>query len=161
MGGLWRRLFICAAVFLLHACATPDQSPATKLDHQWLGRLSIVVHSTPAQQMSASFALTGQAQEGQLDFFSPLGSTTASLRWSQHQADWLHDGKTESFNTLSQLTEKATGTALPVEALFDWLQGRDTPVPGWQVNLSQIQQGKISAHRLSPLPEVSLRLILD
>jgi outer membrane lipoprotein LolB len=160
MRDVWRFFWVCASVCLLSACATPNPQ---RSDHNapWQGRLSLVVHSTPAQQLSASFALSGSAQQGQLDFYSPLGSTTASLRWSEHQADWLHDGKSESFANLSQLTEKATGTALPVSALFDWLQGRNTPAEGWRVDLSQIQQGKINAQRTQPLPEVSLRLLLD
>ena len=158
---LWRFFWLCTATVLLQACATPKRIDLSGNEPQWSGRMSLVINGSPAQQMSASFALSGQATQGQLDFFSPLGSTSASLRWSPDQALWLHDGKTQTFSSLAELTDKATGTNLPVAALFDWLQGRNTQAPGWQADLTQIEQGKISARRTQPLPEVSLRLILD
>jgi outer membrane lipoprotein LolB len=54
-----------------------------------------------------------------------------------------------------------TGTPLPIAALFDWLQGRATEVPGWHVDLSQVAQGRLRAQRTSPPPAADLRVAFD
>ena len=59
------------------------------------------------------------------------------------------------------MTQSLLGTDLPVTALFGWLAGQDLLTDGWKVNLAQFGQGKISAQRLSPLPQAQLRLILE
>jgi len=70
-------------------------------------------------------------------------------------------GKHQYFNSLAELTEKTTGAALPVEAIFGWLQGRDVQATGWQADLSALSQGSLIARRTAPLPEVTLRIKLD
>ena len=64
-------------------------------------------------------------------------------------------------SSLAELTEKTTGAALPVDAIFGWLQGRDVQAPGWQADLSGATQGSLSARRTNPAPEVTLRIKLD
>ena len=63
--------------------------------------------------------------------------------------------------SLSELTEKTTGAALPIDALFQWLQGVQASAHGWQADLSSATQGVVTARRITPLPEVTLRIKLD
>ena len=158
-----RAWLIWGAAALLTACASPPRLPSNGAPdaHEWQGRLSVTVQSTPPTSMSASFALQGQAQHGSLSLYSPLGTTIAVLDWTATAAH-LHQGtQQQRFDSLEVLTEQATGAALPVAALFDWLQGTPSPAPGWQVDLSTLAQGSLSARRYQPVPEVTLRIKLD
>jgi outer membrane lipoprotein LolB len=156
---MWRRTACLLLVMGLTACATPPRAPSEL--PQWQGRLSVTVHSEPPSAMSASFALQGDARTGQLDLYSPLGTTVASLQWTP-QAAHLHQGsRADQFGSLDELTEKTTGAALPVQALFGWLNGAPTATPGWSHDLSQLEQGKLMAKRQWPAPEVTLRIQLE
>jgi outer membrane lipoprotein LolB len=62
---------------------------------------------------------------------------------------------------LAELTERATGAALPIDAIFGWLQGHDVRATGWQADLSAVPQGTLNAKRTAPAPEVTLRIKLD
>jgi hypothetical protein len=53
------------------------------------------------------------------------------------------------------------GAELPTDCLFQWLNGTSCQAPGWQVDLSAFEQGKIAAVRTSPTPVVRLRIQLD
>jgi outer membrane lipoprotein LolB len=68
--------------------------------------------------------------------------------------------KTESPN-LQSLSQRLTGTDLPIAALFEWLAGLTSDVPGWQVDLSAHPQGRLTARRNTPAPEAVLRIVLD
>jgi outer membrane lipoprotein LolB len=70
-------------------------------------------------------------------------------------------GKHQYFHSLAELTEKTTGAALPIEAIFGWLQGRNVQATGWMADLSAVSQGSLSARRTDPAPEVTLRIKLD
>ena len=48
-----------------------------------------------------------------------------------------------------------------MQALFAWLRGRPEHVPGWQVDLSQLDDGRLVANRQMPLPTAVLRLVLE
>jgi outer membrane lipoprotein LolB len=119
------------------------------------------VNDGPAQSFSASFELIGQASAGDLILYGPLGSTAAHLNWTPSAASLRSNGTVRHFNSLSELAQQATGTDLPIAALFDWLAGRDLPVPGWQADLSQLNQGRLTARRTHPEPAAELRLILE
>ena len=62
---------------------------------------------------------------------------------------------------MAHLTEETTGAALPMGAIFDWLEGKATASPGWQADLSALNQGTLVAKRVSPEPLVVLRIKLD
>lgn len=154
-------------LFLL-ACAGPQSLPPRDplvpihlAEPEWQGRLSVVVYNTPSQAMGANFLLRGSAANGALDLYSPLGTTLAAVRWSPGSVVWLQGSSEQRFDTLAALTRHATGAALPVTTLFDWLQGLPTSTPGWQADLSALHNGLLIAKRTSPLPEVVLRLKLD
>jgi outer membrane lipoprotein LolB len=123
--------------------------------------MSVTVQTTPPNQMSASFSLRGQAQNGSLNLYTPLGTTLVTLDWNATAAHMQQGNQRQRFDSLAALTEQATGAALPVTALFDWLSGTPSSVPGWDVDLSALAQGSLSARRFYPAPEVTLRLKLD
>ena len=137
---------------LVGACANAPQPPR---DAFWQGRMSLTVHQTPVQHVAAAFELEGHASEGELTLFSPLGYASLVLRWSPGLAEWLQNGQTRSFTSLSEMTQAATGTDLPLDALFEWLAGRDLAVPGWALERSG-PAGRWSAKRSQPAPAVTL-----
>lgn len=111
--------------------------------------------------MTAAFMLRGDVREGELDLYSPLGTTLGALQWSPQSVQLTQSGSRHYFASLSELTEKTTGAALPIDALFQWLQGVQASAHGWQADLSSATQGVVTARRITPLPEVTLRIKLD
>jgi len=158
---VWASIWL---VVLLAGCATPvpirsvSQAPSTK---QWQGRISVTVQSDPPRNMSAGFSLDGNARQGELNLFSPLGTTLATLQWNPTSTQWLQGSQQRRYDSMAHLTEETTGAALPMDAMFDWLEGRATPSPGWQADLSALNQGSLIAKRITPEPLVVLRIKLD
>ena len=158
---VWASIWL---LVLLAACATPTpirsvaQSPS---DKQWQGRLSVTVQSDPPRNMSAGFSLDGDARQGELNLFSPLGTTLATLQWNPTTTQWLQGSQQRRYDSMAHLTEVTTGAALPMGAMFDWLEGKATASPGWQADLSALNQGTLVAKRVSPEPLVVLRIKLD
>ncbi|PUE09803.1 outer membrane lipoprotein LolB [Limnohabitans sp. T6-20] len=154
-------LSVCGlALLTLAGCATPRPQPADTSAF-WSGRLALQLQSTPPQNWSASFELQGSAEQGQMVLLSPIGTTLARLSWTP-QAAWLEQGqdKTESHN-LQSLSQRLTGTELPIAALFEWLAGKTAQASGWQADLSAHAQGRLTAKRDTPAPEAVLRIVLD
>lgn len=155
-----RRLVLASALGLaLGACSS--LRPPSTAQAAWSGRLSLAVRTEPAQNFSAGFELRGNARLGELMLNTPLGTTLAQASWTPRGAQLHSAQQVRSFASMEELTEQLTGAALPLNALFDWLQGLPAEVPGWQADLSQHAQGRLSARRSSPAPLVELRLILD
>ncbi len=148
------------ALLSLTGCATP-RSPAADPSAFWSGRLALQLQTTPPQNWSASFELQGSAEQGQMVLLSPIGTTLARLSWTSHAA-LLEQGqdKTESSN-LQSLSQRLTGTDLPIGALFEWLAGKTAQAAGWQADLSAHAQGRLTARRQAPAPEAILRIVLD
>ena len=158
---VWASIWL---LVLLTACATPTPSRSVAQapsDKQWQGRLSVTVQSDPPRNMSAGFSLGGDARQGELNLFSPLGTTLATLQWNPATTQWLQGSQQRRYDSMAHLTEETTGAALPMDAMFDWLQGKATASPGWQADLSALNQGTLIARRLSPEPLVVLRIKLD
>ena len=158
---VWASIWL---LVLLTACATPTpirpvaQAP---FDKQWQGRLSVTVQSDPPRNMSAGFSLDGDARQGELNLFSPLGTTLATLQWNPATTQWLQGSQQRQYDSMAHLTEETTGAALPMDAMFDWLEGKATASPGWLADLSALNQGTLVAKRVSPEPLVVLRIKLD
>ena len=152
------------AIFLIAGCAG-NQRATGQYDPQreeWAGRISLQVASEPVQSFSASFELKGRAENGELTLISPLGNVLAVLRWSPGQA--LLDRGSEDiqrFASLDELMERATGAAIPLSALFAWLQGNNAMASGWVADLTRHGEGRFSARRTLPAPEANLRVVLD
>jgi outer membrane lipoprotein LolB len=149
------------SLLALSGCATPPPAAPPNENGPWSGRLALQVKDQASQSFSAMFELRGTAQSGELTLTSPLGGVLAVLAWAPGSATLRSNGQTRSFPSVDALVTQATGAAIPVAALFDWLRGRNTPVPGWRANLSQLAQGRISAVRHDPQPEADLRLAID
>ena len=151
-----------AAASVLSACSiTPPAVPAGT--PAWTGRMGLQVHDTSAaeQSFSASFHLEGSAAQGRLNIYNPIGSQIARLHWQAGQAVLEQGNRSTTSDTLEALLQRSLGSAIPVDAMFDWLQGRPSPSPGWQVDLSRHAQGRITALRTDPAPEATLRIILQ
>ena len=153
----------------LLGCATPAPQPAPiavsgpEQVHRWNGRLGLQVEDAPSQSFYASFELTGDANAGSLALLTPIGSTVALLQWSPGTASLQQGAQAppQRFASLDELAARATGTPIPVAALFDWLAGTSSPVPGWTADLSAQPDGRIVATRQQPLPVATLRVVLD
>lgn len=144
---------------LLAGCATPPPPAAEGVEPAWSGRLALLVQAEPPQRASVAFDLRGRPQRGELLLSGPLGQTLAQVRWDEAGA-WLQrpDGTTERHPDMAALTEALTGAALPLAALFDWLDGRPTEVAGWTLLNLDAAAGRLHARRHAPAPLVDLRV---
>lgn len=149
-------------VVLAAGCASPPRAtPPEAVTSSWSGRLALLVKDNPSQSFSASFELRGNAQSGELTLSTPIGSTLAVLAWTPGSATLRRNGETQRFDSVADLAARATGSAIPLAALFDWLRGVATPVPGWHPDLSEVGQGRLGALRLEPPPETDLRVVFE
>jgi outer membrane lipoprotein LolB len=121
------------------------------------------------RSVSALFDLRNQVDAGELDLSTPLGTLIGKVQWSPQQVSLLTHQGLRSYPNLSALSEDVLGENIPLQALFDWLNGRPwsgaqaTPLPGppnagftqlgWRIQLDQLAQGIIKAHR-EAAPEV-------
>lgn len=144
---------------LLVGCASTP--PSALRPDPWTGRLVLLIQGTPPQRHSATFELFGNALEGELNLLNPLGAIVVQARWSPSLAQ-LHQGnQTQSHADMPSLLQAATGAALPLGAVFDWLHGTATHTPGWDVDLTQHAKGRIRATRHTPQPSVQLLIDLQ
>ncbi|MCX7226603.1 MAG: hypothetical protein NT071_13570 [Burkholderiales bacterium] len=127
----------------------------------WRGRLAIRVESEPVQVFSAAFELSGSAPAGALTLFTPLGTTAAALSWTPEGSTLRSNAEVRQFATLGALMRQTLGAELPITALFAWLAGDTAASDGWQVDLSQRPNGRITVRRQSPLPMAEMRVVLD
>ena len=120
------------------------------------------MQSEPEQFFSAGFELRGKPERGELTLISPLGNVLGVLRWSPAGAA-LDSGNAQlqRFDSVDALMLQATGAAVPLDALFAWLQGDSVSVSGWSADLSSQSEGRIAAKRVQPAPQVDLRVVLD
>ncbi|MDO8905381.1 MAG: lipoprotein insertase outer membrane protein LolB [Hydrogenophaga sp.] len=145
---------------LLAACATP-QRQVLPGESAWMGRLALTVQTEPVQSVTAGFDLRGSPASGRLLLTSPLGNAVASVAWTETDAEWRQGDQVVKKRNLEELTTELGGTALPVAALFAWLNGTALEADGWQADLSRYKDGRITAKRNFPLPSAELRLILQ
>lgn len=162
-------------MFLIAGCATntptkginstlKTDNTANEVNFSRQGRIAIRVDSETPQSLSGAFTLNGNAQNGDLSLSTPLGSILAELSWTPQEAVLKANNETRRFDSTDALMLQVTGTVLPLAALFDWLAGRDTTAPGWQLDLTQMNQPdnqRLVAKRTAPLPTVELRVVLD
>jgi outer membrane lipoprotein LolB len=136
------------------------------ISHQ--GRLSLRIASDTPQSLYGAFTLSGDAQTGELSLNSPLGNTVVKLTWTPQSALLLSNNTTTNTTTAyasaEALIAAVTGAAIPLPALFDWLAGVSTPVEGWEVDLSNMQNPdnpRLLAKRISPQPAIELRIAIE
>ncbi len=169
------------AINLVAGCAgiTTANSPKdsnSSVSRIFNGRISLVIEpealasSAQAQAFSGSFEWRGNAQTGELDLLTPLGSIAAQLRWMPDMAVLIRGNERQAFASAQALLEQATGASFTMEQLFAWLQGESytggssgslsKSASQWQVDLSARAEGRISARRSLPTP-AQLRIILS
>ena len=136
--------------------ALPDASTG-----HWSGRMSLRVDSAPPQSFSAFFDLRGNPRAGQLQLTSPIGSTLGLARWTPGQATPQTGSDVREFDSIDALLEAATGAAIPLDALFGWLDGREQAARGWRADLSQVAAGRLQAVRETPAPVADLRIVFE
>lgn len=108
-----------------------------------------------------AFELTGSAQAGSLVLDGPLGTRVAEARWTTGEALLLRAGEATRYADMAALTEAVLGQALPVAALFAWLEGRATVAPPWVVDLTQYDAGRIRATQEARGERVDVLVVLD
>jgi outer membrane lipoprotein LolB len=156
---------------LLGACASTPMSLPGGLS----GRLAVQVDAhdgAAARSGSTLFDLRGDAQNGELQLSSPLGSMLAQARWSPGQAVLSTPDGSTRYDTLDDLAQQLLGERLPLAALIDWLHGRpwagapSQTQPGgfaqldWSVDTSRFDDGAIVARR-QRAPAVTVRARMD
>ena len=153
------------AIFLIAGCAHPISKKVLNDQNidAWTGRISLHVKSEPEQFFSAGFELKGRSEQGELKLISPLGNVLGVLRWSpgEAQLDSGDAGNVQRFASIELLMVRATGAAVPLPALFAWLQGNSAAADGWSADLSRHAEGRIFATRIQPQPFVDLRVVVD
>lgn len=164
-----RGVVAVAALGVLAGCAT---TPRPREAGTLSGRLSVSVAASdagPARQVTAGFELRGDAERGELDLTSPLGTVVARAQWSPGRAELLDGDARQVFESLDALARQAFGEPLPIAALPDWLRGRPWAAApssalgpgrfeqlGWTIDASALAEGAIVVRR-DAAPAVSLR----
>lgn len=159
------RPWLLVWVVWLAGCSTPTLRPQTTsavAPAFWSGRLALNIDSTPPQNLNATFELLGSEKQGELLLLSPLGTSLGRLRWQPGFAQLDQGERHWQDSSVHALTEQLTGTPLPLDALFQWLQGHPQSAAGWQAHLEQLgSQGRLRAERQAPAPAAQLKLQLD
>ena len=165
------RLGLLHAILFIAGCA--DKQWATGINDAkndavsssssafWAGRISLQLQGDPPQAFFAGFELKGRLEVGELTLISPLGSILGIMRWSPGLAVLEQGGSTQRFASTDDLLAQTTGAAVPISALFDWLDGKNTIAQGWEADLSRQSDGRITAKRTAPAPQAELRIVLD
>lgn len=151
------------ALFLIAGCAhqTGPNGITDAENRFWTGRLSLQIQSEPPQAFFSAFELRGKAERGDLTLTSPIGSILGVLRWSPDDAVLESGGDVKHFASVDALLAQTTGAAVPISALFNWLEGKNISVNGWTADLSRQGVGRIAAKRVDPAPQADLRIVLD
>ncbi len=154
---------LAGSMLFIAGCAQPPRAPeqSDSATGVWRGRLALQVEDNASQSFSAGFELRGRPEAGELMLYNPLGGTLAALNWAPGMATLQLGREVRQFDSIDALVAGATGTAIPVASLFQWLAGNNTPVAGWEADLSQLGQGRLHARRLAPPPLADLRVALD
>lgn len=159
-GLAWVRACLLPILLCVAGCASTQHQAAEQAQGHWQGRLALKVFSKPVQALSANFELLGQAEQGELTLSSPLGTMLARMQWGPGMATLTANGEQKHFDSLRELARKATGTELPVASLFAWLQGHAADAAGWQVDLTELAQGRLQARHTEEV-QAELKIILD
>ena len=157
----------------LSGCAQLQKAPPAPSDETRLsGRISVTVAGDVHNRGTggaASFELFGGPQAGRLELTTPLGSLVARASWQPGVATLQTPGEERRFDDLDALTRELLGEAVPVAALFDWLQARPWPAAPHQKTAQGFEQlgwrieprlPALVATRLAA-PVVTLRAKLD
>lgn len=169
-----RAIVLCLALALA-GCAQLPKTPtdgATAAQARLGGRISVSVAGDVHNRGTggaASFELFGGPEAGRLELTSPLGPLLARASWQPGRATLQTPDGERQFDDLDALTRELLGEAVPVAALFDWLQARPWPAAPHQKTANGFEQlgwriepklPALVATRLAA-PVVTLRAKLD
>jgi outer membrane lipoprotein LolB len=133
-----RRHLILASMahWWLAGCASPNLAPQTVGQPIWQGR--VAVQHTPMQgtkqSMSAQFELQGNAEQGLLTLFSPIGTTLARIHWTAAGAQLEQGQQTQWFADLETLGTQLTGMPISIAQWFQWFnQPNPVATPEWHI----------------------------
>lgn len=163
-GRLTRRtgLLVLLSTSVLTACGLPPRRPDTNTDTigaYWQGKLSVRTGTPTPQSLAAEFELTGSAEKGQLLLLSPLGTSLARMSWTATSAVLERPAQPdERFANLDALARAATGVDIPIRQLFDWLAARPSPAAGWEVDLGNMDAGRLYARHAGTSAELRITL---
>jgi outer membrane lipoprotein LolB len=153
---------MCLFVALILSACSSVRAPEDLVRNQdpnaplWTGRIALTVESEPKQSFVAEFDLEGNAQAGEMQFYTRLGTTLAQARWAKGGAQLTLPQKSPySFASLEALTQKLLGTALPLNMVFAWASGQDAQmqVPeNWRV-ISQTRETSLAPAELVAVKE--------
>lgn len=164
-----------ASVFLalvLAGCAQLPQTPPAGNEARLSGRISVTVAGNVHSRGTggaASFELFGGPEAGRLELTSPLGALVARAGWRPGLVTLQTPDGERRYDDLDALTRELLGEAVPVAALFDWLQARPWAAVPHQKTASGFEQlgwrieprlPALVATRLAE-PVVTLRAKLD
>ena len=124
------------------------------------GKISLRTAGEPPRAWFATFELQGAADAGSLSLLSPLGTTLGTLRWNTTEALLQTPDSIQRYGSFEEALAGLTGASVAPQALFSWLAGQSFAQAGWELDLSQFSNGRISARRTAPLPTAQLTLVL-
>lgn len=128
------------------------------------------------QAFSARFELSGDAQQGRLQLFSPLGTTVVDAVWNPAGVVLRSGEQLQVFDSLDELSTQVLGQPIPLMALWDWSRGQPWPgAPseraatasgfsqlGWHVDTAELtDHGLFQAWHDDERGTMSLRVRLD
>jgi outer membrane lipoprotein LolB len=167
---------IAGAASLLAACSTIADLSAANDPATFNGRIAVFIPATTerlAQQENASFELGGTSEKGYFLLISPLGTVMADARWDSDSATLRTRDGERSYRDMDDMTKKALGEPVPLDAMLSWLKGRpwyqassDKTAKGfaqldWEVDTTQLaSQGRLNAKHIKA-PIMSLSVLLD
>ncbi|MFT7771708.1 outer membrane lipoprotein LolB [Roseateles sp.] len=166
------RLALACLALAFAGCAQLPHTPPAGHEARLSGRISVTVagdvHSRGTGG-AASFELFGGPEAGRLELTSPLGSLVARADWQPGRVTLQTPNDERRFDDLDSLTRELLGEAVPVAALFDWLNGRPWSAAPHQKTANGFEQlgwrieprpPALVATRLAE-PVVTLRAKLD
>jgi outer membrane lipoprotein LolB len=127
----------------------------------WSGRLSLATGGDRSQSFSAGFELSGSAVAGRLHLYSPFGNTLAEIQWNAQSAELRSSAEVKNFASLDQLAAHLTSAPLPISSLFQWLQGVPTVSNGWQADLREIAEGRLTVRQTQTDEAAELKLVFE
>ena len=167
-----RTAAIVLALALAGCAQLPRETTTSTGEARLGGRISVSVAGDAHKRGTggaASFELFGGPQAGRLELTSPLGSLVARASWKPGLVTLKTPDDERRFDDLDALTRELLGEAVPVAALFDWLQARPWPAAPHQKTATGFEQlgwriepklPALVATRLAD-PVVTLRAKLD
>jgi outer membrane lipoprotein LolB len=175
------KFFLLVAMLSLASCAVDRSTRQTKVidgQQSWSGKINITLETTPTQSFTADFDLFGNAQSGEIQLYSSMGTTLALAKWDENGGELTLNNKTsQHFDSLQEMTTKLTGVGFPLQSVFSWLKGNElTPPLGWELIVDSKHLGAegkkapklqttstehLNMQRLSPTPRAQLHLWIE